>query len=73
LRVTSKVKEIDFGSITRALDDGTETAYMLKITDQFGSEFRFLLGETENYHREVEEEAAEYFHQFTDAVGYEID
>jgi hypothetical protein len=70
LQVISKVEEFDFGSITRGTDDGTETMYLLKIQDQFGSEFKFLLGESDDYNREREEEASELFFRFLDLVGY---
>jgi hypothetical protein len=70
LQVISKVEEFDFGSITRATDDGTETMYLLKVQDQFGSEFSFLLGETGGYSREIEEEASKLFFSFLELVGY---
>jgi hypothetical protein len=70
LRVTSKVEEFDFGSITRSTDSGTETMYLLKIEDQFGGEFQFLLGECRDYHRETEEEASKLFFSFLELVGY---
>jgi hypothetical protein len=70
LQVTSKVNDFDFGSITRGSDDGTETMYLLKIQDQYGSEFRFLLGEPSDYNRETEEEASDLFFRFLDLVGY---
>lgn len=71
LQVTSKAKEVDFGSITRATEDGTETMFMLKIKDAYGSVFKFLLSEPEEYNSETLDEAAEHFHAFTDLMGYE--
>lgn len=73
MQVTSRVKEIDFGSITRMTDDGTETMYLLKVIDEYGSVFQFLLGEPENYSSEIEGEAVSHFFPFKELMGYDCD
>ena len=73
LQLTSRVKIVDFGTLTRITDEGTETVWVLKITDEFDSEFRFMLGTPEDYNGEVLDEAGELFLGWLELLGYEDD
>jgi hypothetical protein len=68
LQLTSRVESLEFGSITRAIDTGTETVYLLKVTDIYGAEFRFLLGEPDDFTSEGENTAGYFFEEFMKAI-----
>jgi hypothetical protein len=73
LQLTSRVKTVDFGSLSRLVEDGTETVWLLKITDQYNSTFKFMIGGPEDYNHEVRDEAGELFLNWLEAIGYEDD
>jgi hypothetical protein len=73
LLLTSKAENIEFGSITRTLDSGTETLFLLKVTDIFGSEFRYLLGSAEDFSRDTMDEAAIFFNEWAELMGFDVD
>jgi hypothetical protein len=63
--------KVEFGDISRIVESGTETVFLLKVTDEHGSEFRFLLGKPSDYNREIEDDLAYHFHEWTTPLGYD--
>jgi len=47
--------------------------FLLKVTDIFGSEFRYLLGSAEDFSRDTMDEAAIFFNEWAELMGFDVD